>query len=456
MTSLYSNIDHNLAIEAISYWTDKFPNDIHIRFNKQFIIEGIELILRNNSFNFDNKGYLQVFGCAMGSKFSPNLAILVMAYLELDLYNKIELKYGTDIRQEIEKRYKRYLDDIFIILNINHISEVEFRAMLNSLHEKIQFTGESSRDSIPYLDIKVVIKGNKIETDLYRKQTDSMSYLTYESCHPRSCKNSIPFSLARRICCIVSEKKNQSKHIDELRQILIKKNYPISVINKGIEKAQKLSLTELRTPKVNNEENILPFITDFCPNAPEVFTFIKRNFSTMNRSPRMKEVLENVKLIRSNRQGPSLRKILTRARFGADPNHGAFKCNLDPRCMCCKDIKETNTVYFPEVNGTFHIRSTMTCISKNLIYKLTCLGCNASYIGETGDELKNRTSGHRSGIMNDDKLEVDIHIHRCTRDLLKKFEVIPFYKIKEDNISLRKAKESYFISLFKPELNKKP
>ena len=77
-------------------------------------------------------------------------------------------------------------------------------------------------------------------------------------------------------------------------------------------------------------------------------------------------------------------------------------------------------------------------------------------LGETGDELKNRTSGHRSGIMNDNKLEVDIHIHRCTRDLLKKFEVIPFYKIKEDNISLRKAKESYFISLFKPELNKKP
>ena len=58
--------------------------------------------------------------------------------------------------------------------------------------------------------------------------------------------------------------------------------------------------------------------------------------------------------------------------------------------------------------------------------------------------------------MNENKLEVDIHINRCTRHLIKKFEVIPFYKVKEDNISLRKAKESYFIASFKPELNRKP
>ena len=283
-----------------------------------------------------------------------------------------------------------------------------------------------------------------------------MQYLDYKSCHPRSTKNSIPYSLSRRICSIVSEKDNQVKHLNELRQILIKRNYPINVINKGIEKAQKLTLTELRTPKIRNEEEVIPFIIDFCPNAPEVFTFVRQNFNTMNRSQRMKDVLENVKLIRSNRQGPSLRRILTRAKFGIDQNLGAFKCKLDARCMCCSDIKETNSVHFPEVNRTFYIKSTMTCVSKNLIYKLTCLGCNLSYIGETGDELKNRTNGHRSGIMNENKLEVDIHIYRCTRHLQKKFEVIPFYKVKEDSISLRKAKESHFIASFKPELNRKP
>ena len=98
----------------------------------------------------------------------------------------------------------------------------------------------------------------------------------------------------------------------------------------------------------------------------------------------------------------------------------------------------------------------MTCVSKNLIYKMTCLGCNLSYIGETGDELKNRTTGHRSGIINNNQLEVDMHIHSCTRHLLTKFKIIPFYKVKNDNILLRRAKESYFIALFKPELNRKP
>ena len=87
---------------------------------------------------------------------------------------------------------------------------------------------------------------------------------------------------------------------------------------------------------------------------------------------------------------------------------------------------------------------------------MTCLGCNLSYIGETGDELKNRTNGHRSGIMNNNQLEVDMHIYRCAKNLQKKFNIIPFYKVKEDNILLRRAKESFFIARFNPELNRKP
>ena len=96
------------------------------------------------------------------------------------------------------------------------------------------------------------------------------------------------------------------------------------------------------------------------------------------------------------------------------------------------------------------------CSIFQFITSFTNIWCNLSYIGETGDELKNRTNGHRSGISNDNQLEVDMHIHRCTRFLQKKFEVVPFYKVKEDSVSLRRAKETYFIALFKPELNRKP
>ena len=35
VTSLYSNITHNLGLEAIDFWLSKFPDDINERFSKK-------------------------------------------------------------------------------------------------------------------------------------------------------------------------------------------------------------------------------------------------------------------------------------------------------------------------------------------------------------------------------------------------------------------------------------
>ena len=43
--SLYSNIPHDLGIEAVNYWIDKYPGTLHLRFSKYFILDGMELIL---------------------------------------------------------------------------------------------------------------------------------------------------------------------------------------------------------------------------------------------------------------------------------------------------------------------------------------------------------------------------------------------------------------------------
>ena len=40
ITSLYTNISHNLGQEAISYWIDKYPEDlIEYRFTKNLLSE---------------------------------------------------------------------------------------------------------------------------------------------------------------------------------------------------------------------------------------------------------------------------------------------------------------------------------------------------------------------------------------------------------------------------------
>ena len=80
--SLYSNIPHQLGEKAINYWLRKFPNDCPARFPKEFILDGINFIVTNNTFCFNSKHYHQTKGTAMNTKFAPVYATLVIGYLE--------------------------------------------------------------------------------------------------------------------------------------------------------------------------------------------------------------------------------------------------------------------------------------------------------------------------------------------------------------------------------------
>ena len=90
VTSLYTNITRDRGIEAIDYWIENYPTYLlDTRFTKEFIIEGLLLVLKNNYFKFDNKIFHQLIGTTMGSNVSVIYAILFMAYLELQLYSNV-------------------------------------------------------------------------------------------------------------------------------------------------------------------------------------------------------------------------------------------------------------------------------------------------------------------------------------------------------------------------------
>ena len=51
--ALYSNIPHDLGLEAVKYWLEKYPEIKKHRFSNNFILEAIKLILENNTFCFN-------------------------------------------------------------------------------------------------------------------------------------------------------------------------------------------------------------------------------------------------------------------------------------------------------------------------------------------------------------------------------------------------------------------
>ena len=92
--------------------------------------------------------------------------------------------------------------------------------------------------------------------------------------------------------------------------------------------------------------------------------------------------------------------------------------------------------------------------SSNLIYVVICQGCKEEYIGETGSLVKERMSIFRQHIRQPQyqKLAVEKHLRTCGDG---KFYMFSFFKIIQENKSLIKAYEDYFMEKFNTLLNKK-
>ena len=101
--NLYSNITHELGLEAINYWLDKQPEDSDRRIDKDFIKRGTQFILENNNFHFNGNYYKQVKGTVMGTRCAPTYATLVSGYLEEKLCNIIEDTFDKEFREYFEK-----------------------------------------------------------------------------------------------------------------------------------------------------------------------------------------------------------------------------------------------------------------------------------------------------------------------------------------------------------------
>ena len=182
----------------------------------------------------------------MGTKLALTYVNLVMAYFEIKLYQIIREKYGKKIMDQFVKEWLRYLDDCFLNWDLTIDTTENLLKILHSLHPSIKFETEESKTEANYLDIKILVKDNKIITDLFQKPTDSQHYVPFISTHPSHTKRNIPFNLARRICTIVEERNTKDQSLTELKNTLVKEGYPVQLVESGAQKATEIPIVDLR------------------------------------------------------------------------------------------------------------------------------------------------------------------------------------------------------------------
>ena len=455
VVNLYSNIPHNLGLEAITYWLNKFPDELPNRISKNFILEGIKFILENNIFFFNDTFFLQSKGTAMGSKFAPIYATLVLAYLEETMYEKAAQEFDSNFRTYLETNFKRFLDDCFLIFTRAEEELTRFHTLLNRLHPSINFTLQKSRQRISFLDTLIINNNGKLHTDIYYKPTDSKQYLLYTSCHPKHTRNSIPYNLARRLKMIISQDNTLLVRLEELKMYLLKQKYPPALIEDSIQKIQSLKRKDLlKTYETSKDEenNKIPYVTTFNPHNPEIFPEILKNKSLLLRNDRMKSIYANKTILKSKRQPPNLKKLLTKAKFTNQTKKPfeVTKCK-ELRCGLCKHLKEGSSFNFK--GTTFTVNSDMSCTVQHVVYVIECRGCSKYYIGETNN-LRKRVTLHNQHIRHENlrMIPVSGHIATCSNADPKYF-IFPFFKMNTDSVIERKEKEKHFIRKYKPDLN---
>ena len=318
----------------------------------------------------------------MGSPLTPVIADLVMRRLETVSLMSLNLDAVF---------YFRYVDDICTAVEPSRIDAIV--EQFNSFHTRLQFTSEFGGDEINFLDVTISIIGKGFGVDWYRKPTFSGRFLNFYSNHPIAQKRGTIFSLVDRTI-LLSDVRFHTQNLTLIINILLDNDYPLSFIFDTI---------NLRIKNLNKNRHITQNSMNDKDEAKESVSwltvpFIPRHTEKFNR-------FNNNDIRVSFRSPNKLKKYI-------------------------------------KVHKDVHPHTS----KNNVVYKISCNDCDATYVGQTGRKLKTRIAEHRNHIKYNTSARSVITEHRRQLDHEFKWEEV---EILDEEPSYRRRLVSEMINIRK-------
>ena len=119
----------------------------------------------------------------MGTKLAPSYVNILMFHFDT------KHVYTYPLQPFL---WKRYTDDIFLVVTYSLEELDDFISLLNRCHPTIIFTQELSVNEVPFLDLLIYKSATRLYTRLYVKPTDRHIYLKYDYVQSKSFRDSIP------------------------------------------------------------------------------------------------------------------------------------------------------------------------------------------------------------------------------------------------------------------------
>ena len=189
-----------------------------------------------------------------------------------------------------------------------------------------------------------------------------------DSCHPKHCKASIPFSQALRLRRICSEDRIYMQRTRELKQHFLSLGYHDQHLENEFKRALDKSREACLQLKSNQENTArIPLVVTHHPILPSFHLTTKRHLSILHASDPLRRAFEHPPLI-AFRRPRNLRDLLVRATLSTTPHEspGNFPCGAS-RCKTCPVLMATDE--FSSTTGkVFKVRFRASCKSSNVIY----------------------------------------------------------------------------------------
>jgi hypothetical protein len=307
--------------------------------------------------------------------------------------------------------------------------------------------------SIPFLDVLCNVKEGKIETDLYRKETDRNQYLLTSSCHPAQTCANIPFSLGLRIVRICSSIEQRDERLLELKEMLSSRGYSDRMIKSAIERARHIPRDiALKKVSKNKAKNRPIFAVTYDPRLPPIQNIQAKHWRSMvSQDSYLAEVFKQPPLTAFRRQ-KNIRNHIIRAqvpklsKYNKRIINGMKKCGQN--CTACPYIKEGKLL---KIGSTeWKINRQVNCNSFNIIYIIQCLkeNCRLNYIGQSGQMLKKRLQQHRGYVINNVSSQATGAHFNLPGHSLSDLTVTIIEQVKQNDTLYREEREHYFIRKF--------
>ena len=175
---MYSNIDSVHGLQVIHDFFVHFKDKLPKHFPTEFIERSLEIIMKQNIFQFGDTFWLQLMGYAMGTSAAMNYSYVYVGLLELQI---LLVDY-----QEFLLFYKRFIDDGLGVWDVSlPNSENKFKEFMAALNNwgKLKWTCTGFVTSLEFLDLTISIQDEEIHFKTFQKLLNLYLYIPPISAH---------------------------------------------------------------------------------------------------------------------------------------------------------------------------------------------------------------------------------------------------------------------------------